>query len=92
MYTLQRELYQRLKTLIHGGVCLGGNPNIDINAEIILEIIVFLKGAEMIIKALTRGVIAKALIQEMANKIFFKKSQIKLIAGEVVDLKNKLIN
>ena len=66
---LRRELRQRSETLLHGGVCLGGNPDMGIDARTILEVVASPEGAEMIIKALARGVMAKALILEVADKI-----------------------
>ena len=81
-----------METFIHGGVCLGSNPDISIDALTILEIIVSTKGAKVIIKALTRGIITKALILEVTKKISFKGLQIRRMASKVVDLKDKLIS
>ena len=67
--TLQRELRQRAETLIHGRVCLSGNPNVGIDAETISEVMASREGAEIIVKALARGVMAEALILEVVNKI-----------------------
>ena len=44
-----------------------------INVETISEIVASLKGAEMIVKALARGVVAEALILEVAEKISSKE-------------------
>ena len=47
---------------------LGSNSNVGINTRTILEIMVSQKGAEIIIKALARGIMIKALILEVAKK------------------------
>ena len=88
--TLWRELRQRSETLLHGGVCLGGNSNVGIDARTISEIVASPEGVKIIVKALARGIVAEALVLEVAEKISSKGSQARRMAGKVVDLKDKL--
>ena len=55
-------------------MCLGGNPDVGINARTILEVVALPEGAKRIVKALARGIMAKALVLEVAEKISSKGS------------------
>ena len=88
--TLQRELRSRAKVLIRGGVCLGGNRVVVVDPKTISEVVASLEGAEVMVQALARGVVAEALVYEVADKISSEESQAQRMAGKVVDLKVEL--
>ena len=88
--TLRRELRERSTAILRAGVCLGGDPAITIDPESISQITASPEGAQVIVDALARGVVAEALVLEVGDAMAGERQQAAHLAGRIVDLKDDM--
>ena len=86
--TLQRELRQRSNVIRRGGVYLGGDPALTVDPDSIAQIASSREGAQALVQAISRGVVAEALILEVGDNMARERERLRRLAEKVVDLRD----